>query len=395
VRRGAGLRVVAAAASVLILAGCGMVGDALGGEEDAGPHVAKIVVLVPSATNQAAAGQSVLDAVQLAVAEAAVAIPGWTVEVIAVEDPGDAEVGEVADQLTDDDDVAAVVGGLSSSVVRAVQPVLAGASIPFVSPADVEAEHTRGADPASPLRPYDSYFRTAVPGGDPIAAAAEYAVKGLNASAVAVVDGGSTDEAAQFTAEATKRGTDVLASGAAGADGAGIDQVIATAVEQQVRAVYVAGDAAVAAATAKKLAGTGLDARLLGGPAIRTEEFISAAGTAAEGAVAVLAPTIRPPTATVVDDLTSRLAAQGASAAGAFGAAAYDAGTALSQVLAQCLPPENSAAEAREGCVGEMSQLSFPGVTGEVAFDRYGERLGGRPEAFVVRDGVWVEVGAP
>ena len=383
----------AAAVVVIGLAGCGTVGGALGDEEDSGPRVAKIVVLVPAEGKQSAAGAGVLGAVQLAVTGAAMAVPGWSLEVVAADDPGGAEAAAVASQLTADDEVVAVVGGLSAAVVRAVQPVLAGASIPFVSPADVALEHTRGADPTAPLRPYSTYYSTAVPGGDQVAAAAHYAVKGLDASRVAVIDGGAGDEAGRFAAEAARLGADVVASGAAGADGAGIDEVIADSVEQQAGAVYVAGGAVVAASAAKKLAGTGLEARLLGGVALRSEEFVKAAGTAADGAVALVAPTLAPTAGVMPEDLTARLAAQSLAAPGPFGAAAYDAGTALVQVLGRCLPSEDSAAGAREGCVGEMDQVSFPGLTGEVAFDRYGDRAGGHPVAFEFRDGGWVEVG--
>jgi branched-chain amino acid transport system substrate-binding protein len=94
-----------------------------------------------------------------------------------------------------------------------------------------------------------------------------------------------------------------------------------------------------------------------------------------------------------VDDLTARLAAQSLPPPGPYGAAAYDAGMALAQVLSRCLPPEDSAARARAGCVGEMDQVSFPGLTGQVDFDRFGERTGGRPVAYEVRDGAWVEIG--
>jgi ABC-type branched-subunit amino acid transport system substrate-binding protein len=381
------------AVALLGLTGCSMVGDALGGEQDTGPRGAKIVVLVPGDGNQVAAGQGVHAAVELALREAALAIPGWSVEVVAVDEPrDDAEAARVAEELADDDEVVAVVGGLAAAL-RAVQPVLDRASIVFVSPADVTPEHTRGADPAEPLRPYDTYFRTAVPGGDPVAAAAEYAVRGLNAARVAVIDGGVGDEAARFGTEVAGLGGDVVASAAAGPDRAGVDAVIAGAVERGAGAVYVAGDAALAAEAAKKLAGTGLDARLLGGADLRSEDFLAAAGTAADGAVAVVAGTVEPSAASDVDDLTARLDAKSLPPPGPYGAAAYDAGTALAQVLSRCLPPEDSAARARAGCVGEMEQVSFPGLTGQVDFDRFGERTGGHPVAFEVRDGGWVEIG--
>lgn len=388
-------RWVAAAVVPVLLAGCGTVGDLVGTEADAGPRAAKIVVLVPAEGKQADAGAGVLGAVRLAVADSELSIPDWSVEVVEMDDTGDPErAAEVADVIADDEQVAAVVGGLSAQVVRAVQPVLAQASIPFVSPADVTPEHTRGADPAAPLRPYASYFRTALPEGDAVAMAAEYAVVGLGASRVAVVDGGNAAEADRFRTEVERREAEIVAFGAAERAGAGIDAVMAATVSHEAGVVYVAGDAEVAALVARWLAGTGLPATLVGGPNLRTEGFMTAAGTAADGAVAVVGPRVVGSRVEPGGDLVARLADQGIDSPGPFAAAAYDAGTAVAQALSRCLPVEETAARSRAGCVDAMGQVSLRGVTGEVTFDRYGDRTGAAPAVFEVREGAWHEVGA-
>ena len=388
-------RWVAAAVVPVLLAGCGTVGDLVGTEADAGPRTAKIVVLVPAEGKQADAGAGVLGAVRLAVADSELSIPDWSVEVVEMDDTGDPErAAEVADVIADDEQVAAVVGGLSGQVVRAVQPVLAQASIPFVSPADVTPEHTRGADPAAPLRPYASYFRTALPEGDAVAMAAEYAVVGLGASRVAVVDGGNAAEADRFRTEVERREAEIVAFGAAERAGAGFDAVMTAAVSHEAGVVYVAGDAEVAALVARRLAGTGLPATLVGGPNLRTEGFMTAAGTAADGAVAVVGPRVVGSRGQPGGDLVARLAGQGIDPPGPFAAAAYDAGTAVARVLSRCLPAVEAAAQSRAGCVVELGQISFRGVTGEVTFDRYGDRTGAAPAVFEVREGAWHEVGA-
>ncbi|HEU0214561.1 MAG TPA: ABC transporter substrate-binding protein [Jiangellaceae bacterium] len=378
-----------------VLAGCGTVGDLLGAETDAGPRTAEVVVLVPTAGKQADAGAGVLEAVRLAVGDSGLAAPGWSVDVIEVDDTGEPErAAEAAGEVAADERVAAVVGGLSAQVVRAVQPVLARASVPFVSPADDAPEHTRGADPASPLRPYESYFRTALTGGDPVAVAADYAVTGLGAERVAVVDGGSGPEADRFRAQVERLGAEIVAFGAAGRDDAGIDAVMTAAVSHQATVVYVAGDAELAGRVAKRLAGTGLAATLVGGASLRSEDFMAAAGTAADGAVAVVGPRVTTGRGQPAGDLTARLAAAGIDVPGPFAAAAYDAGTAVAQALSRCLRGEETAAHARAGCVAELEQVSFRGVTGEVTFDRYGDRTGAAPAVFEVREGAWREVGA-
>ncbi len=177
------LRLTAAAALGVVLAGCGTVGDMLGSDAEGGLHTAKIVVLVPAEGKQADAGAAVLAAVRLAVSDAGLTIPGWTVEVAGVDGGADAgTAAEVAAELASDEDMAAVVGGLSAQVVRAVQPVLAGASILFVSPADVAREHTRGADPARRCGRTRPTSGPPSVGGDAVGTAANYAVVGLGAS---------------------------------------------------------------------------------------------------------------------------------------------------------------------------------------------------------------------
>jgi branched-chain amino acid transport system substrate-binding protein len=165
-------------------------------------------------------------------------------------------------------------------------------------------------------------------------------------------------------------------------------------VSHEAGVVYVAGDAEVAALVARRLAGTGLPATLVGGPNLRTEGFMTAAGTAADGAVAVVGPRVVGSRGQPGGDLVARLAGQGIDPPGPFAAAAYDAGTAVARVLSRCLPAVEAAAQSRAGCVVELGQISFRGVTGEVTFDRYGDRTGAAPAVFEVREGAWHEVGA-
>ena len=382
------LRFAVITAAGCALAGCSPIGDALARDEELGPRTATIVVMAPPEGPSAAA---VLAAVELAVEDRELTIPGWTVDVAAVDDTG---ARTAAEALTEDPEVIAVVGGLSGPAVRASQPLLADASILFVSPADVAPEHTRGADPAAPLRPYASYFRTAVAGVDAIATAADYVVSGLDAQTVAIIDDGGSDEAARFAAEVRRLGSDVVATAPLGIDRELIAQAVGTATSAQAEVIYSAGDAALAAQVAKILAGTGVDATLVGGAALRSEDFVTAAGTAADGAVAVVDPLRDRGPATAVGELAARLAERGVDNGGSSMAAAYDAGMAIAETLGRCLSNEDSVVDARAGCVAEMTHVSFVGVTGEVAFDAFGDRAGIRPQVYQIRDGAWIELGS-
>jgi ABC-type branched-subunit amino acid transport system substrate-binding protein len=389
-------RLAATTAAGCVLAGCSSIGDLLTESDEGGPRAAKIVVMAPAEGTSAEAGAEVLAAVQLALDDAALSIPDWTVEVVAV---GDTDARAASEALIENPEVVAVVGGLSGTSVRVIQPILGEASILFVSPADVAPEHTRGADPAAPLRPYVSYFRTAVAGGDAVDTAANYAVDGLDAQKVVIIDGGASDggasdEAARFAAHVRRLGADVVATTPPNADWERIEHVVESADAAKVDVIYTTGDAEFAAHVAKTLAGTGLDASLVGGTALRSEDFVTAAGTAADGAVAVVDPHRVDTSTGAGEDLAARLGENVVDAPGSYAPAAYDAGTALAAVLRRCLSGEDTAAAAREKCVAEMAQVSFAGVTGEVAFDAFGDRAGTRPQVFQIRDGVWIELGS-
>ncbi len=125
--------------------------------------VAKIGVIAPLSGDLSALGLGIQHSVELAVKQAndKKTIPGWTLEVDAQDDQATPDVGKnAATKLAGDDEVVGVVGTLNSSVAQSVQPVLSGATIAQISPANTNPTLTKGADLASPKRAYPGYFRT-------------------------------------------------------------------------------------------------------------------------------------------------------------------------------------------------------------------------------------------
>jgi ABC-type branched-subunit amino acid transport system substrate-binding protein len=413
----------------LALASCGVL-DQLGGGDGPIQLDAKVAVLVPEGT---ASGEGVVAAVEAAIAERTAEIPNWTVVVEVVDDVAeDDELADVARQIVSDN-VVAVIGGLSTDVVRAVQPVFDSAKLLFLSPADAVPEHVRGADPANPLRPYTTYFRTTVESDTPVRELARHAAGTLGLTDVAVIDAGDPGEADQFAATFRELGGDALrvderdraegdvsgdensgdddGVGADGPDndaGEGADagegdvgaspdddvvEMLAQARDEGAEAVFVSGRAHVAARVADEIANQGLDMRLLGGSVLAADDFLAEAGSSAEGALSVVAGDLAEADGEPPSEL-AELYETANSAPGAYGTAAFDAGYAVGDVLTRCLPPADSARSARLGCVGELAEVSFAGLTGEVAFDEFGDRMGSAPVIVTVRGGVWTPVDA-
>jgi ABC-type branched-subunit amino acid transport system substrate-binding protein len=265
--------------------------------------------------------------------------------------------------------------------VRAVQPILDRNGIPFISPADGSPEHTRGPDPSAPLRPYQTYFRTAVVGEEPEDLAARYAADGLGVEAMVVVQRDRVAEARRVAKQARSLGVRVEA-----AEPGDIASGLSIARRLDAGAVFVAGDAEFAAAVTTEVVRSGLDAWVIGGADLQEDDFLTATGATSSRSVAIFPSTLDTTINRAVPDLTD---------AGRFGAAAYDAGSAVAVTLDQCLPPirEGRASDARTGCLAELGAVSLEGVTGELTFDRFGDRRGAWPSAHVVVEGEWQEVG--
>src|SRR4029079_6952618 len=90
-----------------------------GGSTGGATKTAKIGVIAPLSGDLSALGKGIQHSVELAVKQAndSKAIPGWTLEVEAVEDEAKADVGKnAATKLAADDQVVGVVGNLNSSV---------------------------------------------------------------------------------------------------------------------------------------------------------------------------------------------------------------------------------------------------------------------------------------
>ena len=126
------------------------------------PKVVKIGVLAPLDAGLTEFGKGIRNSVQVAVDQANKrnAIPGWKIELEAVNDSSDPPTGAAgAATLVADPAVVGVVGTYNSGVAQAALPVLAPSSLALVSPGNTLADLTLGPDAANPVRPNDNYFR--------------------------------------------------------------------------------------------------------------------------------------------------------------------------------------------------------------------------------------------
>jgi branched-chain amino acid transport system substrate-binding protein len=164
-----GFRIMAAFASMLLLAGVASAADTI-----------KIGLLAPTTGFAAADGESMVNAVKLAVNQvnAQGGLLGKKVELVCYDDAADSKQAvALGHKMIGQDKVVAAVGGSYSMPTRAVAPVFDDEEIPFVAAYALHPDVTKG----------DYTFRTGFLGGNEGMAAGYVAVKLLKAKRVALL----------------------------------------------------------------------------------------------------------------------------------------------------------------------------------------------------------------
>ncbi|WP_425309739.1 branched-chain amino acid ABC transporter substrate-binding protein [Ammonicoccus fulvus] len=386
------------AAAALTVTACGTRtesgGAGSGGSGGGATKTAKIGVIAPLSGDLSAMGLGIRNSVELAIRQAneSNAIPGWKLEMAAEDDQAAPDTGRnAATKLGGDTSVVAVVGPLNSSVGQALQPVLSGAGIALISPANTNPTLTKGADLANPKRTYENYFRTCTTDDVQGPFAAKYLLDTGVKEVATIHDKKAYGQGLvnAFTEYFTANGGTISAAETINPEDKDFSAVISKVQGGNPKAVYYGGEYPVAGPMSQQMKGAGLNVPLMGGDGIYDGKFIELAGPNSTGdlATSVGAP---------VDTLDSAKAFVDAyKAAGfsdgysAYGAYAYDAANAIIDALKKSLADANDVASARKATIEEIGKVSFSGATGDVAFDEFGDSKARVLTAYKVEGGKW------
>lgn len=382
----------------LALAGCGTRGEDsndAGGDTGGDAKVAKIGVIAPLSGDLSALGKGIQHSVELAVKQAndSKAIPGWTLEVEAVDDEAKADVGKNgATKLASDDEVIGVVGNLNSSVSQQTQPVFAAANIVQISPANTGPSLTRGADGNS--RPYKTFFRTCTTDIAQGGFAAKFLIdQGIKT--VATIHDKKTygQGLVQYFTEAYKKaGGQVVAAETINPDESNYAPVVSKVAPSKPGAVFYGGEYPQAGPLSKQMKAGGLNVPLMGGDGIYDPKYIELAGSTSNGD---LATSVGEPTENSEAGkkfLADYEAEKYAEPAAAYGGYSYDAANAIIEALKTSLKDAEDVKSARQATVDAVGKVSFDGVTGKVSFDEFGDTLVKVITGYKVDGGKWVSV---
>jgi branched-chain amino acid transport system substrate-binding protein len=384
------------AVTALALAACGSRGEtSTSTGTGAATKTAKIGVIAPLSGDLSALGKGIQNSVELAVRQANAnnTVPGWKLEVAAVDDEAKADVGKnAATKLAADDAVIGVVGTLNSSVAQQVQPILATAKITQISPANTNPTLTKGADLANPKRPYPTYFRTCTTDAVQGPFAAQYLI-GAGITKVATVHDkkaygqGLVDA---FTAEFKKGNGQIVSAQTINPDESNYTPVVSAIAPSAPAVVYYGGEYPQAGPLSQQMKAAGLNVPLMGGDGIYDPKFIALAGAAANGdlATSVGAPTDS--TEAGKKFLADYAAAGFAEPAAAYGGYSFDAANAIINGLKTSLAGASDVKSARDATIAAVGKVSFEGVTGRVAFDEFGDAVSKVLTVYKVDGGKWV-----
>jgi branched-chain amino acid transport system substrate-binding protein len=359
--------------------------------------VATIGVVAPLEGGLVDFGRGIRNAVELAVDQAndRDAIPGWRIEVRALDDSSDPATGATAaEDLAGDDSVVGVVGTYNSGVAAEVAPVLDEAGIVMISPGNTDPTLTLGDDPATPQRPFDHYFRLVAADNVQGPFLAEQARGPLGFARAAVIS---------ETKPVSKGLADVFAEEFAAAGGEGVHRavvpdgttdfadVVATAAPMQPDLVFFGGEYEVAAALRTAASAAGLDAPLMGGDGIKDDAYIEGVGEDSEGDLAssIGRPVASSPSAR--DFVAAYEEAGFREDPTDFAPYAYDAATTIIAAAADALEGEDAVtAAARDAIRAAVQETDTTGASGPVAFDEFGDTRTKVLTLYRVQEGAWV-----
>lgn len=389
------------AAGALALASCGSTSSTPATEPapaESGAKVVSIGVISPQDAGLTDFGRGILHSVELAVQEAnaANAVPGWTIKVVALDDSSDPEKGKTAAAtMIADESVVGIVGPYNSGVSAAMLPTLAEAGLTLVSPSNTLTSLTLGDDLANPKRQFANYFRMV--GADDKqgvflaeqALAAGYKSVAVVSETKAVSKGLADIFVAAFTAKGgTVSVREIVADGATD-----FSAFVGKATAAKPDAVFFGGEYPVAATLRKQATAAGLAVPVMGGDGIKDDALITQAGQDAEG---VLASSVGVPVekmTTAASFEAAYVAAGFADDASAYGPYAYDAANAIIRALPAVLNGQAKPIDARNLLLKALTTISFDGASGKVAFDQYGDTLYPVFTLYVVKGGVWTPLG--
>ena len=345
----------------------------------------KVGFAAPLTGANAGYGKDLQNGVQLALDEAnakKIQIGGKTANFViqAEDDQADPRIGVQAAQKLVDGGVAVVVGHFNSGTTIPASQVYQTAGIPVIDPA--------ATNPTITQRGFDNVFTVISSDAQNAGTAGTYAVTVTKAKKISIIDDRTAfgqGEADEFEKAVKAAGGTIIArqysdnqtvdfsAQLTALKGAGTDLIFFGGLDRQ------------AAAVAKRMKQLGITAQFVGGGGVMDTDFLKLAGDAADGAMAweYGSPLEKLPQGKAFAEKFQKHFGVAILSYAPFG---YDAAWAAINAMQK----SNSIDPKVYRPV--LKTISFPGITGTIAFDNNGALKNASSTMYQVKGGAWVPI---
>ncbi len=375
-----------AAAVLAVISGC-----------EGGGEQVRIGVAAPLTGEQAKAGQDVLHGVQLAVSEwnAKGGVLGKRIVIIAGDDRADEKEAYIVAEKLANQGVCGIVGHYNSHCSIAGSRIYNQRMLPQISPASTNPKFTEQG--------FANVFRSCGRDDQQGQVAADFAVKTLNITKVAVFNDGTTygrglaeefkKSIAALQPPAGARGKNVMPAVEIVAEAElqpvregqapGYDAVLDPLISIQPDLVYFGGSYPEGAVLVRKMKERKLKSAFMAGDAIANSVYLKAGGIATEGSYFTFGP--------AVEDMPEAGRFYGSFKArygeiGPYSVYSYDAAMVLLQAI------EKAGITAGDSLVSVLHSQKFSGAMGEIDFNQKGDIKAAPYVVWRVKGGEFVPV---
>lgn len=344
-----------------------------------------IGIAAPLTGPNASYGKDIVNGIDLAidnVNSTHPAIAGKPVQFVrdAQDDQADPKTAVAVAQKFSDNRVAAVIGHFNSGATLPASKIYNSAGIPMLTPAST--------NPAVTQQGYENVFRLLANDDQDARAAAEYAVKTIKAKRIAVLDDRTAfgqGEADIFEQNVKKMGGEIVDRQYTNTSAVDFSAQLTHIKASQADLVYFGGLDQQAALIAKKMRQLGLKAQLMTGGAVADDTFLAIAGASAEGTMAweTSAPLNESgPGGDYIKNYKKRFGSDAIT----FSPYAYDAANMLMKTMMK------AGSTKGDELIKAVRKIEYSGITGDISFDKGGDRKKSTCTLYQVKNGKWAVV---
>jgi len=366
--------------AILALAGCDRSKEGAGGSAGSG-NVIRIGHVAPLSGGTAHLGKDNENGARLAVEEinaaggVKVGDKAYQLELLAEDDKGDPREATLAAQKLVDSGVVAVVGHLNSGCSIPASQIYNAAGIVQVSPSSTAVKYTHQG--------YKSTFRIVANDGQQGGAMGNYAVDGLKAKTVAIIDDQTQygqGLAAEVENRVKARGLTVVDREYTNDKASDFNAILTKVRGAHPDVIVYGGMDATAGPLTRQARQLGIKSDILTGDGACSPEYIHLAAEAAEGTICTQAGEAVSKLARG-DQFVARYKARFGTDVQIYSPYSYDAVYVIADAI------HNAGSLDRAAIAAQVAKTDYNGLTGHIVFDENGDLKAGAVSVFQVHKG--------